>query len=134
MELLRLNKQPLFINDLFSNFFENEFNTVSPKENIIETKTAYIIELLVPGINKKDITIDVEDNKLFIKHQIEEDQKANDVNYLRFGFNKGSFNKEFKLSDKIEKANISATFENGILTVTLPKKEVIKEVRKIKIK
>ena len=134
MELLRLNKQPLFINDLFSNFFENEFNTVSPKENIIETKTAYIIELLVPGINKKDITIDVEDNKLFIKHQIEEDQKANDVNYLRFGFNKGSFNKEFKLSDKIEKANISATFENGILTVTLPKKEVTKEVRKIKIK
>ena len=96
MELLRLNKQPLFINDLFSNFFENEFNTVSPKENIIETKTAYIIELLVPGINKKDITIDVEDSKLFIKHQIEEDQKANDVNYLRFGFNKGSFNKEFK--------------------------------------
>ena len=134
MELLRLNKQPLFINDLFSNFFENEFNTVSPKENIIETKTAYIIELLVPGINKKDITIDVEDNKLFIKHQIEEDQKANDVNYLRFGFNKGSFNKEFKLSDKIDKANISANFENGILTVALPKKEVIKEVRKIKIK
>ena len=89
---------------------------------------------MIPGINKKDISVDVEDNKLFIKHQLIEEQKEEEVNYLRFGFNKGSFNKEFKLSDKIDKANISATFENGILTVTLPKKEVIKEVRKIKIK
>ena len=69
---------------------------------------------MIPGINKKDISVDVEDNKLFIKHQLIEEQKEEEVNYLRFGFNKGSFNKEFKLSDKIDKANISATFENGI--------------------
>ena len=134
MQLLRLNKQPHFINDLFSNFFENEFNTISPKENIIENKSAYLIELLIPGISKKEISIDVEDNVLFIKHNLEDQQKTDDVNYLRFGFHKGSFNKKFQLSDKIEQSNITASFENGILTITLPKKEVVKEVRKIKIK
>ena len=89
---------------------------------------------MIPGISKKEISIDIEDSVLFIKHNLEDQQKTDDVNYLRFGFNKGSFNKKFQLSDKIEQSNITASFENGILTITLPKKEVVKEVRKIKIK
>ena len=134
MELLRINKQPLFVNDFFSNFFEKEFNTMPTRENIIEKKDEFIIELLVPGILKNNLSIDVEDNLLTIKHQLDNQSKPEEVNYIKFGFKKGAFNKEFKLPENIDYANISASFENGILAVVLPKKKVVKTTKKIKIK
>ncbi len=135
MDLIRLNKKPLFINDFFSSFFENEFNnSISPKENIIENNNQFIIELLVPGIKKEDLSIDVEESKLIISHQVSNNENKEEVNYIKLGFNKSSFKREFDLSKKIDIANISASFDNGILSVKLPKKEIIKTITKIKIK
>jgi len=134
MELLRINKQPLFVNDFFSNFFEKEFSAIPTRENIIENKDEFIIELLVPGIQKNDLSIDVEDNLLTIKYQSDNQSKSKEVNYIKFGFKKGAFNKEFRLPENIHYSKISASFENGILSVVLPKKEVVKATNKIKIK
>jgi len=135
MELAKLNTQPLFINEFFSSFFENEFNNkIQPKENIIEKDDEYIIELLVPGIQKDDLSINIEENKLIIRHSLKSKEKEDYVNYIKLGFNKESFNREFNLSKKIDISNISASFDNGILSVKLPKKKIIKTIKKIKIK
>lgn len=91
--------------------------------NIRETADQYELHLLAPGLNKEDFKIDVDKNLLTISFEHKEESKETDEKWLRQEFKMSSFKRSFSLNEKIDAAAIKATYENGILNVSLPKKE-----------
>lgn len=107
----------------------------TPLANIFETETAHIIELAVPGVKKEDVTIDLHENKLTIALAKTEETVEKTNLKERKEFNYSKFSRAFNLPKNIDFDKIEASNENGILTVTIPKKEEeIKKNRTITIK
>ena len=135
MKLIRFNNSPAFP-EIFENLFNDNFfgsnqrwNNV-PATNIIEHKNEYELELAVPGYEKKDFKIDLEQNMLTISSTKEENHEENTKDYSRKEFSSCSFSRSFTLPETIDKDNIQANYENGILHVTLPKVEEVKKLTK----
>ncbi|HQH40200.1 MAG TPA: Hsp20/alpha crystallin family protein [Bacteroidales bacterium] len=120
------------LSDMFDSFFTSpflpEFTPVfRPMVNVRETESEYQMELSVPGFDKKDISLSVEDHVLAIKGQHKKENQENSV-YHRREFAGGEFSRFFELSDDIDTEKIEATHENGILKIRLPKKpEAVKK-------
>jgi len=136
MNLIRFNRHPFYpgwTNE--NNFFERntENNNVVPSVNIKEEEKNFVLELAAPGLKKDDFKINVEKNLLTISVEMKTENKEKTENYTRkeFGFN--SFSRSFKISDNIESDNISAKYEDGILTLNLPKNEEAKLSKEIKV-
>lgn len=96
-----------------------------PAVNLKETDTDYAIELAAPGKKKEDFNIEIDHNVLAIssesKNQSEE--KDNVGKYTRREFNYSAFRRTFTLPESVNLEDINATYENGVLHVTLPKKQ-----------
>ena len=107
-----------------------------PSANIIENNDDYRIELQVPGYRKEDIRIQIENGILSISHEKERDEDQTSVNYVSREFQPADFERSFSLSDRLASDKISARYTDGILEVTIPKKEEAKArpVREISIK
>jgi len=102
---------------------------------VINQDNQYVIEVAAPGIKKEDFNIKLENNKLVISSDLKEDKDDKNVNYSikEFGFT--SFSKTFFVPKDIEAEKINADYNNGVLSVSIPKKE--KEAalsRNIKVK
>lgn len=110
---------------LFNNDFRNgEFaNTQSASVNIRENADQYEMQLVAPGLKKEDFKISVEKNTFTVSFDQKEEAKEESEKWIRQEFKLRSFKRSFTLNDKIDVAAINATYENGILTVSLPKKE-----------
>ncbi|MEZ5016533.1 MAG: Hsp20/alpha crystallin family protein [Flavipsychrobacter sp.] len=128
-----------FFENAFKNNFGNVFyddnwsNTTAPA-NIKETETAYVLDLVAPGLKKEDFKIKVEKDVLYISFTHEEAKEENTDKVLRNEYQFRSFKRSFSLSEKVNAANISATYNDGILKITLPKKEnIIAEVKEISV-
>jgi len=91
--------------------------------NVKESDTAYTLEVIAPGIAKEDLKLNVNDKTLTISYDKKEEEAAEDTKWLRREFKARSFKRNFTLSDKVDIEKISASFENGILFLNLPKKE-----------
>ncbi|PKP08001.1 MAG: heat-shock protein Hsp20 [Bacteroidetes bacterium HGW-Bacteroidetes-4] len=108
----------------------------SPSVNITENDKSYQVELVAPGIDKKDFNLNVEDDRLTISYEHkEENEEKNDVKkFLRREFKSTSFSKSFTLPENVNADKISAAYQNGVLQVIIPKeKEKSKLSRLIKI-
>lgn len=118
-----------FLPSLYNEVFERQSNekelTYKPAANVREDENNYTIELALPGFSKEEISISFEDEVLTVTagHQPKEDVKGPKYTWNEFGF-KSKYERSFQLPETIDADNISAAFENGILLVTLPKKEV----------
>jgi HSP20 family protein len=118
-----------FLPSLMNEVFERQSNekelTYKPAANVREDENNYTIELALPGFSKEEISISFEDEVLTVTagHQPKEDVKGPKYTWNEFGF-KSKYERSFQLPETIDADNISAAFENGILLVTLPKKEV----------
>jgi len=88
-----------------------------PPANVIKEENKYIVSVALPGVNKKDVTINIEKEKLTIKSNVEENT---DSKYRLREFNYAKFERVFNLSDDADIDNISAKFEKGILSITIP--------------
>ncbi len=99
--------------------------------NISEDAEGYKISMAVPGIEKDQIKIDLEKNELTISY--EGTSSESDVKYIRREFNNHSFSRTFLISDKTNPEKTKAQYENGILILTLPKKEEVKPKPAIQI-
>ena len=108
-----------------------------PAFDIRENDREYIFNADLPGLEKKDIHITVEDNVLTItgeRQMISTDDQANN-GFLRREINYGKFSRAFALDDKVNTEKIEAKFQNGILTLRVPRlKPVAPVATKIKIK
>lgn len=103
----------------------NEANW-SPKVDIYETQDNYVINAELPGLTKDQINIDVNDNTLTIKGEKKFEEKVEKDNYVRVERSYGTFSRSFVLSDNVNTEGITANYKEGILELTLPKKEEAK--------
>lgn len=94
-----------------------------PPVNIVEKADGYQVELAVPGFEKADFNVKLDDKILTISTEKKETATATDQKMIRKEFSYKSFKRSFTLDDKIDAENISAKYENGILSLGLPKKE-----------
>ena len=125
-----MNKVSLFnqleIDSFFDEFFNSRIINRAVSYNLIEKDVGYIIEFLVPGINKENLTVEVEDGYLKINGQTKkhtEELKIKSFNYT-------TINKTIKLSDNIDVSEIKADIIDGILSINLPFTKEKKEKRK----
>jgi HSP20 family protein len=99
-----------------------------PAVNVTENKDNYMVSLAAPGMKKNDFKIDVEGNMLTISSEKEENKEEKDSRYTRKEYNYSSFSRSFTLPDEVLKDKIEATYEDGVLKLTLPKNEQAKKI------
>lgn len=135
------SSSPVFSNlfaDLFEadSFFRPNFErSALPSVNISESEGGYHIELSAPGFSKEEIDINVEENTLTVSGKHEEKKEETNKRYSRKEFGYQNFKRSFTLPELVNTDQIAAKFENGILTLDLPKKsEILKSVKKIELK
>ncbi len=92
-----------------------------PKCNITEDKSSYGLELAAPGLHKGDFKISVDGNILTVSSQKEENKEEKKDQYTRREYNYSSFSRSFTLPEEVEQDKIEATYDGGILKLTLPK-------------
>ena len=139
----RTNDWPTMWNveDEFNRMFEQfgkpfgwmEQSRYAPAMDVRETDDAYIVEADVPGLNKEDVHIEVADNVLTIKGERKDEKEEKDKNYHRIERMFGSFARSVALPAGFDASRVSAKFDNGVLTVSLPKPEERKP-RRIEVK
>lgn len=102
-----------------------DFTISSPSVNIVENDTQFVMQLAAPGLEKSDFNIQIENDYLVIsaEKKTEKEETGNNGKFTRREFNYSSFKRSFQLDDNINREGISASYENGVLNVTLPKKE-----------
>ncbi len=116
-----------FGRDLLSDFFDEVQTGVSvPAVNIKEDRDDFIIEVAAPGLTKKDFNINVEDNVLIITSEKEYQDENKDEKYMRREFGYSSFRRTFSLPEGVDADKIKASHKDGVLTISLPKKEEAK--------
>ncbi len=101
-------------------------SAIRPAVNIAEQADAFILELAIPGLSKEDIQINVENDLL----KVSADKKVENVEGTKIRKREFNFNKierTFRLNEKIDQSKIAATSNNGVLTITLTKKEEAKK-------
>lgn len=139
MTLIRWHR-PNTLSDMFQNIFDNDYNDFwskrmsDPSANILENADNFQLELAAPGMNKEDFKIQLENNILTISAELEDEKREEGKNYTRKEFYYGSFSRSFTLPKSVDLDKIQADYVNGVLKVTLPKKEEAKLEMKKEIK
>lgn len=125
-----------FGRDVFPGFFlDFDRRANVPAVNIIEGKEDFRIEVAAPGLDKKDFKIGVENNVLTISSEKEEKMEEKDERFMRREFSYAAFTRSFSLPNSVDADKINAKHTDGILVVTIPKKEEakVKPAREIRI-
>ena len=130
----RLVPNKLYLDDVFDDFMfptvKDDFGKM--KCDIYEKDGAYHLEMDVPGFDKKDVQIEVDDNDyltITAEKNTEDSEEDADKNYIRKERNYGKYQRAFYVGG-IDKDNIQANFENGILKISMPKIEEEKSSKK----
>lgn len=120
-----LSRRDELFSSLLKNFFDD--NSLASmdlqgnfKVDLKETDKDYLVEAELPGVNKKDINVDIDNNYLVINAKRDESVEENKENYVRRERHYGEFKRSFYI-DNVDQDKISASFENGVLKVALPK-------------
>jgi HSP20 family protein len=123
--------------DIMDEFFNDAVATrqhaFAPSIDISETDKQYVIDVEVPGLDKKDIELNVDNNTLTISGERKFEHKEEEKHYHRVESSYGSFSRSFSLPDNVNSESIQATYNNGILNITIDKSEQ-KMKKQIKIK
>ena len=101
-----------------------------PPANILEKGDLYVIALAAPGMEKADFNVKLDGKILTISADKKAETATENEKMIRKEFGYKSFKRSFTLDEKIDATNISARYENGILTLELPKKEEVKGAAK----
>lgn len=97
-----------------------------PSVDVYERDDSYVLKADLPGVSKEDIKIDVDKNTLTLKGEKKSEEKVEKKNYVKVERSYGSFSRSFSLSDKVNTEDIKANYKDGVLEITLPKKEEAK--------
>ena len=129
-----------WLNDVFDSFFNDSFisdrlTSRVPAVNIAENENEYHIELAAPGLNKEDFKINLEKNILSISVEKKSENTEENKKFNRREFSYSSFVRSFTLPEGADQNNVDASYVNGVLTITVGKKEEAKQLsREIAIK
>ncbi len=126
---------PRVFGDYFEDFFGKDFPATFnqsfgyknfPPVNVAESKEQYQIELSAPGRNKADFNIKLDGNLLEISSKQQDETTVEEKDYTRREFKLASFTRTFTLPETVNAEGINAEYTDGILRLTLPKKEEAK--------
>ncbi len=137
MNLIRRTSNPLFPS-LLDEFFGSDtpFSGLSnrshvPSVNISETDTNFELALAAPGKTRKDFNVELDDHVLTISSESKHEDESKTDQYTRREFRYDNFQRSFRLPETVDTAGIEAKYDNGILTISLPKhEEAIPEPKK----
>jgi len=111
---------------------ESALTTWAPAVDIYETPNELVVKADLPDVDEKDIDVRVENNLLTIRGELKFEKSVSEENYLRVERTYGSFSRSFSLPNTVNSESIRAEYKNGVLTVTLPKREESKP-RQVKV-
>lgn len=109
-------------------------NGFSPSVNTREGDYAYHIEVDLPGVKKKDINVEVKDNRLIISGERKTKKEVKEDDYHRVESSYGRFERSFTLPSNVDAENVDASSKDGVLEVVLPKKERSKKGKTVEVK
>lgn len=132
---------------MFEDFFDRRFPTLPrllsrdervgflrPHVDVKETDKAVVISAELPGLNDQDVDVELRDGVLVIKGEKKVETEKDEDNFHLTERRYGSFQRSFRVPESVDDAKVQAAFENGVLTVTLPKRtEAVKPAKKIKV-
>jgi HSP20 family protein len=143
MSIVRYSTANDFVPTSFSNLIDRFFSdslartggsaySFVPKVDILESAKAYEIQVAIPGVNKDDFKIDLNENRLTVsgERKFTKEKKDNDLHVVETQY--GNFSRSFVLPENVDAGKISAAYNNGILEIHIPKDE--KKVLKTSIK
>lgn len=125
-QLLHDNLNRFFNDDLWGFSGINQQGNVPV--NLRETDKTYEMSLVAPGLRKEDFRLNVTDNLLTISYEQKEEQK--EEGWLRKEYRMQSFSRSFTLDDTVDVNKVAASYDNGILHLTIPKKESAQRITK----
>ena len=105
---------------------ESNLTAWAPSVDIYETEHELVVKADLPEIDTKDLDIRVENNILTIRGERKFEKKVNEENYLRVERSYGSFARSFTLANTVNSEAIKADYQNGVLTLSIPKREEAK--------
>jgi HSP20 family protein len=124
------------IESMFSDFFNDSFMGISGmnsmKADIKETEKEFIVDAEIPGVSKEDIKLELKDDRLTIAVEKNEESNEERDNYIRKERRYGSFSRSFYV-ENVKNEEVTAKYENGILSIVLPKNETKKVNNRIDI-
>ena len=145
MTLVKLNNKPAF-----GRFFDDDFvrdffhapatatrtNTAAPQVNVLENDNAFVLEVSAPGIAREDLKVNVDGKRLTVSYEHNaEGNNEQTGKTIRREFVRSSFSRTFNVPQSVNLEAVEAAFENGVLTLTLPKREEVKPLtRQIEIR
>ncbi len=122
----------LFNESLRNHSEESALTTWAPAVDIYETPNELVVKADLPDVNEKDIDVRVENNLLTIRGERKFEKSVSEENFLRVERTYGSFSRSFSLPNTLNAEAIAADYKNGVLTITLPKREETKP-RQVKV-
>ena len=116
------------ISQAFSHPLEtkNESHSFSPYMNVSESDLEYTVSMDLPGVDKKDVRVNISDGILTVIGERKNSQKEKDNSFIWKEAFHGAFRRSFELSNAVQEDKIKACFKNGVLILTIPKAEEVK--------
>lgn len=105
---------------------DSSITTWAPAVDIYEDGNNLVVKADLPDVNEKELDLRVENNTLTLRGERKFEKKVEEENYLRIERRYGSFSRSFSLPNTVNTEGIKAEYKNGVLTVTLPKREEAK--------
>lgn len=118
-----VNNFPAFFNDTLDRLWKDELVQWMPSVNIKERADDFKIDLAVPGMDKKDFKIEVENEVLTVSGERKEEKSEENENVTRREFHYGSFKRTFTLPENADAEKINANYKDGLLSLTVGKRE-----------
>lgn len=127
-----------FFNDVWANdfsAFNRQLNRNIPSVNISETDNSFVLDFAAPGFAKEDIKVKLDGDTLTVSAEVKTETENTERNYKRREFHQTSFSRSFTLPDTVDGDKIEGKYDNGILTISIPKKVITKQsnVREISL-
>ncbi len=141
MTLVKMNQKPFekTLNSLFEDIFQgfpaglagNDWNNQGfIPANIRETREGYFLEIVAPGLEKSDFKVNIDKQILTVSAERKNEARKEDEKFIRREYSFRSFSRSFTLDDTIDASRIQAKYDNGVLSLELPKKEEVKMMPK----
>ncbi len=131
---------PVLSNIFYEPFFNVDFNgnkswmAEVPPVNVVDKGGEFDVEIAAPGMKKEDFHVTCENGYLTIKAEKEEKKEEKDKNYTRREYNYNSFERSFSLPESVKSDQVKAKYENGVLKISIPKREEAKSKPRIEVK
>jgi HSP20 family protein len=125
------NWSSMFEDDFFKKNLDEKW---APAVNVLNEENAYKIELAAPGFKKEDITLEVDNGVLFVEGKSRSELEEKEKNYTRKEFSSRSFSRTLNLPEHVDKEDIDAKFEDGVLYIEMKKLRIEPKSKQVLIK